>query len=233
MVSNGGIWNFVKRCWEGGSRKHPRIPRLCFQVKCPAKEKCGAIMNLSNLWKHMQKVHHGQQDILRCPACGVDISCLALDAHMMNNHNHCKANTQLLSASVPSPLVPIRSGNAAAHPPYIEMIKDSIVEIGNKKGSSRPAITKHLIAKYPDMDGQKSRSYLRAAFRCGLKSEALVFRGLYLCRKPPIQLIEFLAILIISCPAFICFFLPHLSIFTNTIGFLYVCEFLVEKLKIV
>ena len=54
------------------------------------------------------------------------------------------------------------------------MIKEAIVEIGHKKGSSRPAITKHLVAKYPDMDGQKSRSYLRAAFRIGLKSEALV-----------------------------------------------------------
>merc|ERR1719312_1275751 len=42
------------------------------------------------------------------------------------------------------------------------------------KGSSRPAITKHLLAKYPDIDGEKSRTYLRAAFRTGLKSEALV-----------------------------------------------------------
>merc|ERR1719234_777378 len=54
------------------------------------------------------------------------------------------------------------------------MIKDAIIEIGNKKGSSRPAITKHLLAKYPDIDGEKSRTYLRAAFRTGLKSEALV-----------------------------------------------------------
>ena len=26
---------------------------------------------------------------------------------------------------------------AASHPPYLQMIKDAIVEIGNKKGSSR------------------------------------------------------------------------------------------------
>merc|ERR550519_2119198 len=55
------------------------------------------------------------------------------------------------------------------------MIKDAIVEIGDvRKGSSRPAITKHLLAKYPDIDGEKSRIYLRNAFRHGLKSEALV-----------------------------------------------------------
>merc|ERR1712112_406287 len=36
------------------------------------------------------------------------------------------------------------------------------------------AITKHLLAKYPDIDGEKSRVYLRNAFRQGLKSEALV-----------------------------------------------------------
>ena len=39
---------------------------------------------------------------------------------------------------------------------------------------SRPAITKHLLAKYPDIDKEKSRLYLRNAFRQGLKSEALV-----------------------------------------------------------
>merc|ERR550517_110325 len=49
---------------------------------------------------------------------------------------------------------------AASHPPYLQMIK--------------AAITEHLLAKYPDIDGEKSRTYLRAAFRTGLKSEALV-----------------------------------------------------------
>ena len=39
-------------------------------------------------------------------------------------------------------------------------------------------------------------------------------RGLYLSRKPHFQFIKFLTILIFSCPAFI-----------------YICEFLVEKLK--
>merc|ERR1712112_272157 len=34
--------------------------------------------------------------------------------------------------------------------------------------------TKHLLAKYPDIDGEKSKKYLRNAFRQGLKSEALV-----------------------------------------------------------
>ena len=94
MVSTRGTWNFVNRCWEGCSRKHPGP---CFKVKCPAKEKCSAIMYLPNLWKHMQKVHKNQEFNLRCPSCGVDISCSALDAHMMANHNHCKANTQLFS----------------------------------------------------------------------------------------------------------------------------------------
>ena len=38
----------------------------------------------------------------------------------------------------------------------------------------RPAITKHLLAKYPDLDSERSRTYLRTAFRTGLASEALV-----------------------------------------------------------
>ena len=31
----------------------------------------------------------------------------------------------------------LHSAAAASHPPYLQMIKDAIIEIGNKKGSSR------------------------------------------------------------------------------------------------
>merc|ERR1719230_1847850 len=51
---------------------------------------------------------------------------------------------------------------------------DAITEIGNPKGSSRQAITKHVLEKYPDLDSDRSRGYLRNAFRVGLKNEALV-----------------------------------------------------------
>merc|ERR1719153_1182383 len=62
---------------------------------------------------------------------------------------------------------------APSRPPYLQLIKDAITEIGNPKGSSRQAITKHLLEKYPDLDSDRSRSYLRNAFRVGLKNEAL------------------------------------------------------------
>merc|ERR1712126_256291 len=36
------------------------------------------------------------------------------------------------------------------------------------------AITKHVLAKYPDLDSDRSKVYLRNAFRVGLKNESLV-----------------------------------------------------------
>ena len=38
----------------------------------------------------MQKVHSSQEYNLCCPACGVEVSCSALKAHMMNHH--CKSS---------------------------------------------------------------------------------------------------------------------------------------------
>ena len=37
----------------------------------------------------------------------------------------------------------------------------------------RQAITKHVLAKYPDLDGEKKRVYLRRAISAGLESEVL------------------------------------------------------------
>ena len=37
----------------------------------------------------------------------------------------------------------------------------------------RQAITKYVLAKYPDLDGEKKRVYLRRAISAGLESEVL------------------------------------------------------------
>merc|ERR1712013_339349 len=63
---------------------------------------------------------------------------------------------------------------APSRPPYLQLVKDAITEIGNPKGSSRVAITKHVLEKYPDLDSDRSKIYLRNAFRVGLKNEVLV-----------------------------------------------------------
>lgn len=44
LVSNRQTWNFVNRCWEGTFCAHPKP---CFQLKCPAKENCRAILHLA------------------------------------------------------------------------------------------------------------------------------------------------------------------------------------------
>jgi len=66
---------------------------------------------------------------------------------------------------------PMKAG--PSHPTYLQMILDAITEIGNPKGSSRQAITKHVLAKYPDLDGEKKRGYLVRAISAGLESEVI------------------------------------------------------------
>ena len=102
-LARRGTWNFVNKCWKGCDH-----PEACFQVKCPtgkasapAKGYCKSIMNLANLWKHMQKVHNSQEFNLHCPACGVKVSCSALQAHMENNHNGCKPKLSARQAPIP------------------------------------------------------------------------------------------------------------------------------------
>ena len=71
------------------------------KAPAPAKGYCNSKMNLANLWKHMQKVHNSQEFNLHCPACGVKVSCSALQAHMENNHNGCKPKLSARQAPVP------------------------------------------------------------------------------------------------------------------------------------
>ena len=103
LANNRGTWSFVNKCLKGCDH-----PKPCVQVKCPAgkasapaKGYCRAKMNLANLWNHMQKVHNSQEFNLHCPACGVKVSCSALQAHMVNNHNGYKPKLSARQAPVP------------------------------------------------------------------------------------------------------------------------------------
>ena len=54
----------------------------------------------------MQKVHSSQEYNLCCPACGVEVSCFALEAHMMNHRCKSPPYSTLLCYCTPS--VPMR-----------------------------------------------------------------------------------------------------------------------------
>ena len=130
LASNRDAWNFVNRCWEGAFPNHPGP---CFKVKCPtfkasapANVNCTAIMHLTNLKKHMQKVHNSQEDNLRCPACGFKVSCSALHDHVKQNHNCCKPklSANLVPDVNPLPSRFLRSAGRAPIPLHSVRIVD-------------------------------------------------------------------------------------------------------------
>merc|ERR1712071_214142 len=63
---------------------------------------------------------------------------------------------------------------APSHPSYLAMIVEAIEELGDKKGSSRKAVSKHVLAKYPELVPEKAAVRLKLAFRSGIAKEKLV-----------------------------------------------------------
>lgn len=59
------------------------------------------------------------------------------------------------------------------HPPYIEMAKDAIVSLGDKKGASVPAIQSYIVGKYT-LDADIVKQHLKPALAKGLENGALV-----------------------------------------------------------
>ena len=56
----------------------------------------------------------------------------------------------------------------AAHPPYAEMIAKAIVAIADKKGSSKAAIKKYILANFKVEDNKKTNSNLNLALKKGV-----------------------------------------------------------------
>merc|ERR1712129_357300 len=63
---------------------------------------------------------------------------------------------------------------APSHPSYLAMVVEAIEELGDKKGSSRKAVSKHVLAKYPELVPEKAAVRLKLAFRSGIAKEKLV-----------------------------------------------------------
>ena len=53
------------------------------------------------------------------------------------------------------------------------MICNVVGQLNCEIYNCRQAITKHVLAKYPGLDGEKKRAYLRRAISSGLESEVL------------------------------------------------------------
>lgn len=59
------------------------------------------------------------------------------------------------------------------HPTYLEMAKDAISSLADKKGSSVPAIQSYIAGKY-NLDTEIVRTHLKPALAKGLETGALV-----------------------------------------------------------
>ena len=66
-----------------------------------------------------------------------------------------------------------KAAKPAAHPPYAAMIAAAIKGLGDKKGSSRQAILKYVVANNK-VDADKAAVHLRLALKSGLAKGTLV-----------------------------------------------------------
>ena len=63
---------------------------------------------------------------------------------------------------------------AASHPPFGEMIAKAIVALADKKGSSKVAIKKYILANFKVEDNKKSNTSLNLALKKGVAGGKLV-----------------------------------------------------------
>ncbi|XP_028397823.1 sperm-specific H1/protamine-like protein type 2 [Dendronephthya gigantea] len=60
-----------------------------------------------------------------------------------------------------------------AHPKFIDMVKDAIGTLKDRNGSSRQAICKVILGKYPSVNPSTMNSHVRKALKSGLESGTL------------------------------------------------------------
>ncbi|KAJ1650040.1 hypothetical protein IWQ61_009049 [Dispira simplex] len=69
-----------------------------------------------------------------------------------------------------------RSGTRPEHPPYTDMIKEAIVTLKDRKGSSRQAIKKYIVANYTVPEDIVNR-HIKAALGRGVESGLFVLQN--------------------------------------------------------
>ena len=62
---------------------------------------------------------------------------------------------------------------APAHPKFLDMVKDAIGTLKDRNGSSRQAICKAILGKYPSVNPDTMNSHVRKALKRGLDTGAL------------------------------------------------------------
>ncbi len=62
---------------------------------------------------------------------------------------------------------------APAHPKFLDMVKEAIGMLKDRNGSSRQAICKAIVTKYPSVNPDTMNSHVRKALKKGLETGAL------------------------------------------------------------
>ena len=84
------------------------------------------------------------------------------------------SQAQIASIAVSPVRKPKRPRKTTAnHPKFLDMVREAIVTLKERNGSSRQAISKAILAKYPSVNPDRMNSHIRKALRRGLETGAL------------------------------------------------------------
>merc|ERR1712213_134130 len=89
-----------------------------------------------------------------------------------NTKNSVKMTAEA-AAATPKAKKVTKPKKAASHPPYKNMVKAAIVALKEKKGSSRQAIIKYILANYKIDDAAKVNTRVKIGLKNGLKAGTL------------------------------------------------------------
>ena len=83
-----------------------------------------------------------------------------------------------MADAAPAAAAPVKKAakprKPAAHPPYAEMIAKAIVGLGDKKGSSKVAIKKYILANFKVEDTKAANTQLNIALKRGVAGGKLI-----------------------------------------------------------
>merc|ERR1711963_880724 len=107
---------------------------------------------------------------------GLDsLSNRTAQAPFTKTHFNTKISVKMTAeaAATPKAKKVTKPKKAASHPPYKNMVKAAIVALKEKKGSSRQAIIKYILANYKIDDAAKVNTRVKIALKNGLKAGTL------------------------------------------------------------
>ena len=93
---------------------------------------------------------------------------------LFTSTKHITHNTMSAAAAAPkTKKAPAKPKAPAAHPPYAAMVKAAVKALADKKGSSRQAILKYIVANYKVGDAARAGKLLNAALKKAVAGGAL------------------------------------------------------------